>query len=91
MEIIQKPIVTEKFNALASRTVKTGKRGNDKGRPDTRGSRNIAQFAFVVLLLPHLLISSSILKVTASSNFLRSSPTCRCTLSSRYTRVLRWM
>ena len=48
MEIIQKPIVTEKVNALASRTVRTGKRGNDKGRPDTRSTRTIAQFAFIV-------------------------------------------
>lgn len=48
MEIIQKPIVTEKFNALASRTVQTGKKGNDKGRPDTRSTRTISQFAFIV-------------------------------------------
>ncbi len=48
MEILQKPLVTEKFNALASRTVRTGKKGNDKGRPDTRSTRTIAQFAFIV-------------------------------------------
>lgn len=48
MEIIQKPIVTEKFNALASRVVYTGKKGNDKGRQSTRSQRTIAQFAFVV-------------------------------------------
>lgn len=30
-----------------------------------------------------------ILKVTASSNLRRSSPITRCTLSSRYTKVLR--
>ena len=47
MEIIYKPIVTEKFNALASRTVRTGKKGNKAGRPDTRANRTIAQFAFV--------------------------------------------
>lgn len=32
-----------------------------------------------------------ILKVTASSNERRSSPMARCTFSSRYTSVLRWM
>ena len=48
MEIIEKPIVTEKFTALAERTVRTGKKGNKNGRPDTRSSRVVKQFAFVV-------------------------------------------
>ena len=48
MEIIQKPIVTEKFNKLSSRIVRTGKKGNKNGRPDTRSTRAISQFAFIV-------------------------------------------
>ncbi|MCQ2974385.1 MAG: 50S ribosomal protein L23 [Bacteroidales bacterium] len=48
MEIIEKPIVTEKFNALASKTVRTGKKGNKAGRPDTRSTRTICKFAFKV-------------------------------------------
>ncbi len=61
MEIIEKPIVTEKFTALASRTVRTGKKTyikREKGTrkkgehrtiaSDTRSTRTIAQFAFIV-------------------------------------------
>ncbi|MBQ3655768.1 MAG: 50S ribosomal protein L23 [Bacteroidales bacterium] len=48
MEIIERPIVTEKFSALSSRTIHTGKKGNKKGRPDTRATKTLAQFAFVV-------------------------------------------
>lgn len=48
MEIIEKPLTTEKFTALASKTVRTGKKGNKNGRPDTRGTRTISQYAFIV-------------------------------------------
>jgi len=48
MEIIEKPLTTEKFTALASKTVRTGTKGNKNGRPDTRSSRTISQFAFIV-------------------------------------------
>ena len=49
MEIIEKPLTTEKFTALASKTVRTGEKGNPKtGRVDTRGTRTICKFAFIV-------------------------------------------
>ena len=48
MEIIEKPLTTEKFTALASKTVRTGTKGNKKGRPDTRSTRTISKFAFIV-------------------------------------------
>lgn len=48
MEIIEKPLTTEKFTALASKAVRTGTKGNKNGRPDTRSSRTISQFAFIV-------------------------------------------
>lgn len=48
MAIIEKPIVTEKFNALAERVVRVGKKGNKNGRPDTRANKTIRQFAFQV-------------------------------------------
>lgn len=41
MEIIQKPIVTEKFAELAEKVVKTGKKGN-------RIDRKLNQYAFAV-------------------------------------------
>lgn len=62
MNIIEKPILTEKFSALASRTVRTGKKKYKKLAPgekrqkgqhrelisDTRATRTISQFAFIV-------------------------------------------
>lgn len=48
MEILQKPIVTEKFNALSDRKIVVGKKGNKNGRQDTRKTIELSQYAFEV-------------------------------------------
>lgn len=48
MEILEKPIVTEKFAALSERNIVVGKKGNKKGRPDTRKHITLSQYAFQV-------------------------------------------